>query len=179
LVFVPAASWEETRSGNPKYACCTFRGSVSALRVSDGSPVRKKVVWSQQVTGGDFSSGGACADQDTKCGPDSDFGASAILLHFGGRDLLIAGEKSGVVYALDPGQCGKIVWQARVGKGGMAGGVQWGLASDEQNVYASVSDLVDLPDNAEGGGDSAPIGGANFDPVAGGGLTALKLTDGN
>lgn len=137
------------------------------------------MVWSQQVTGGDFSSGGACADQDTKCGPDSDFGASAILLHFGGRDLLIAGEKSGVVYALDPGQCGKIVWQARVGKGGMAGGVQWGLASDEQNVYASVSDLVDLPDNAEGGGDSAPIGGANFDPVAGGGLTALKLTDGN
>jgi polyvinyl alcohol dehydrogenase (cytochrome) len=102
-----------------------------------------------------------------------------MLVHPGGRDLLIAGQKSGVVYALDPGQCGKIVWQARVGKGGMTGGVQWGMASDEQNVYASVSDLVDLPDHAEGGGDGAPIGGANFDPVAGGGLTALQLTDGN
>jgi len=246
LVFVPAASWEETRSGNPKYVCCTFRGSVSALRVSDGSRVWKtymvdppkksgathdgrplfgpsgagiwsaatidskrdliyvttgdnysepttktsdavvalslktgKVVWSQQVTSGDFSSGGACADQDTQCGPDYDFGASAMLVHSGGRDLLIAGQKSGVVYALDPGQCGKIVWQARVGKGGMTGGVQWGMASDEQNVYASVSDLVDVPDNAEGGGVRAPIGGANFDPVAGGGLTALRLTDGN
>src|SRR3984957_13026817 len=37
VAFVPAASWEETRSGNPKYQCCTFRGSVTALRVSDGS----------------------------------------------------------------------------------------------------------------------------------------------
>ena len=41
VVFVPAASWEETRSGNPKYPCCTFRGSVTALRVSDGSVVWK------------------------------------------------------------------------------------------------------------------------------------------
>jgi polyvinyl alcohol dehydrogenase (cytochrome) len=37
LVFVPAASWEETRAIDPKYPCCTFRGSVTALRVRDGS----------------------------------------------------------------------------------------------------------------------------------------------
>ena len=41
VVFVPAASWEETRAVSPDYPCCTFRGSVSALRVSDGSLVWK------------------------------------------------------------------------------------------------------------------------------------------
>ena len=59
-----------------------------------------------------------------------------------GRDVLVAGQKSGVVYALDPANKGKLLWQSRVGKGGTNGGVQWGTASDGRNVYASVSDVV-------------------------------------
>jgi polyvinyl alcohol dehydrogenase (cytochrome) len=244
IVFVPAASWEETRSGNAKYPCCTFRGSVTALRIRDGGVLWKsytvespkkngvnrngdaqfgpsgagswsaptldtkrgllyvtttdnysnpatntsdavlamslktgKIVWTQQMTKGDVHSGGACADASALCGPDFDFGSSAILVHPGGRDLLIAGQKSGIVYALDPDDKGKLVWQVRVGKGGETGGVQWGMASDEQKVYAAVSDLVNLPDPA--GVERAPLGGGNFDPVQGGGLTALRLTDGS
>ena len=60
------------------------------------------------------------------------------------RDILVAGQKSGVVYALDPANAGKLLWQARVGKGGTNGGVQWGMASDGRNVYAAVSDVVRL-----------------------------------
>src|SRR6202030_2466006 len=41
VVFIPAASWEETRSLDPQYVCCSFRGSVTALRVRDGSLVWK------------------------------------------------------------------------------------------------------------------------------------------
>src|SRR6267142_2156595 len=41
MIFVPAASWEETRSSNPDYPCCTFRGSVTALRIKDGTQVWK------------------------------------------------------------------------------------------------------------------------------------------
>ena len=41
VAFVPAASWEETRSIDPAYPCCTFRGSVTAVRVRDGSVVWK------------------------------------------------------------------------------------------------------------------------------------------
>ena len=41
VAFVPAASWEETRALDPAYPCCTFRGSVTAVRVSDGSVVWK------------------------------------------------------------------------------------------------------------------------------------------
>src|SRR5688572_4816456 len=41
VAFVPAASWEETRALDPAYPCCTFRGSVTAVRVRDGSVVWK------------------------------------------------------------------------------------------------------------------------------------------
>ncbi|HSR05695.1 MAG TPA: PQQ-binding-like beta-propeller repeat protein, partial [Bryobacteraceae bacterium] len=37
VVYIPAASWEETRSLDPQYPCCTFRGSLTAVRVRDGS----------------------------------------------------------------------------------------------------------------------------------------------
>ncbi|HXY11464.1 MAG TPA: PQQ-binding-like beta-propeller repeat protein [Terriglobales bacterium] len=241
--FVPAASWEETRSGNAKYPCCTFRGSVTALRVSDGSVVWKsytvgppkktgvnrigipqfgpsgagiwsaptidtkrgplyittgdnysqpatktsdavlalnlksgQIVWSQQMTAGDVYSNGGCPDEGSTCGPDFDFGSSALLVSHQGRDLLIAGQKSGVVYALDPDAKGKILWQARVGKGGITGGIQWGMAGDEDKVYAAVSDLVELPASSDA--EPLPLGGQNFNPVQGGGLTALRLSDG-
>jgi len=45
-VYVPVASWEETRSGDPEYPCCTFRGSVAALRIRDG-----KQLWKTYMTG--------------------------------------------------------------------------------------------------------------------------------
>ncbi|MCY4600733.1 MAG: PQQ-binding-like beta-propeller repeat protein [Acidobacteria bacterium] len=35
-VYVPVSSYEEVESDNPEYACCTFRGSVSALDVATG-----------------------------------------------------------------------------------------------------------------------------------------------
>jgi polyvinyl alcohol dehydrogenase (cytochrome) len=240
VVFIPAASWEETRASNPDYRCCTFRGSVTALRAKDGTEVWKtytiretpkaiekgskgvgtwgpsgagvwgsptldtkrgllyvttgdnysspatdlsdavlaldlktgRIVWSKQVSPGDvFSgacSGGACP------GPDYDFGSSALIEKLpNGRDVLLAGQKSGVVFALDPDRKGEILWQTRVGKGGTNGGVQWGMASDGQKVYAAVSDLV----------RKAPPGtvvqvGLPPDPTQGGGLTALRIANG-
>ena len=41
MAYVGASSWEESRALNPEYPCCTFRGSVTALRVRDGSVVWK------------------------------------------------------------------------------------------------------------------------------------------
>ena len=143
-----------------------------------------RILWSQQTLPGDVYNSD-CGRRDSKgpncppeSGPDYDFGASALLVPAaGGRDVLVAGQKSGMVYALDPDQKGKILWQARVGKGGINGGVQWGMASDEQKVYAAVSDAVRL----QGGSSSSPgpIGLAVFDPAQGGGLTALRLEDGS
>jgi len=240
LVFIPAASWEETRSSNPEYRCCTFRGSVTALRAKDGTQVWKtytirevpkeldhsqasvgtwgpsgagvwgsptldtkrgvlyvttgdnfsspatdmsdavlaldlkngRILWSRQVTPGDVFSGACTA---AKCpGPDHDFGSSVLLEKLAnGRDILLAGQKSGVVYALDPERKGEILWQTRVGKGGTNGGVQWGMASDGQKVYAAVSDLA----RKARGGNAIEVG-AQPDPSQGGGLTALRIADG-
>jgi len=247
IAFVPAASWEETRSINPEYPCCTFRGSVTALRVSDGSVVWKTylvdapqrtgetavgtptfgpsgagvwstptvdaprgllyittgdnyshpatttsdavialdlldghIVWSQQTTPNDVYNS-SCGTRGANCpedaGPDYDFGAAALLLRSPeGRDLLVAGQKSGVVYGLDPDEGGRLLWQTRVGEGGVNGGVQWGMASDGRLLYASVSDVVRPPGLM---GRPGAVGNATLDPERGGGLTALRLEDGS
>jgi polyvinyl alcohol dehydrogenase (cytochrome) len=40
-LYVPVASGEEGQGNNPKYACCTFRGSLVALNASTGALVWK------------------------------------------------------------------------------------------------------------------------------------------
>ena len=241
VVYVPVASWEETRSLNPEYPCCTFRGSVVALRIRDGFQIWKtytitetphetgktsvgtprwgpsgagiwgaptvdaarkrlyvatgdnysppatalsdavmaldiatgRVVWSRQVTANDaFNSACVTGVNGPNCpegsGPDFDFGSSVILSKTPTRDLLLAGQKSGMVYALDPDRKGEVVWQTRVAKGGVIGGIQWGMASDGQNLYAATSDAIFVQRN----------GVRSLDPSAGGGLTALRVADG-
>ena len=104
-------------------------------------------------------------------GPDYDFGSPAILVTTaGGRDLLLAGQKSGIVWAFDPDKNGEIVWQTRVAQGGINGGVQWGMASDGEHVYAATSDVVVDPDARRR---------ACSIRQRGGGLTALRIADGS
>jgi polyvinyl alcohol dehydrogenase (cytochrome) len=142
--------------------------AVLALDIKTG-----RTVWSRQVTPGDVFSG-ACTGG--KCpGPDFDFGSSVLLEKLpNGRDILLAGQKSGVVFGLDPDRKGEILWQTRVGKGGTNGGVQWGMAGDGENVYAAVSDLA-----RQSAQSNAVIQlGLPPDPNQGGGLTALRITTG-
>jgi polyvinyl alcohol dehydrogenase (cytochrome) len=80
-----------------------------------------------------------------------------------------------VVYALDPDAGGRVLWQTRVGKGGVNGGVQWGMASDGRNVYAAVSDVV-RPRGVLA--QPGTVGNLALDPVQGGGLTALAVENG-
>jgi polyvinyl alcohol dehydrogenase (cytochrome) len=75
-------------------------------------------------------------------GPDFDFGSAPILRDIGGgKQILVAAQKSGIVWGLDPDQKGKIVWQTRIGTGSEGGGIEWGHAADGQNTYAAVSDV--------------------------------------
>ncbi len=130
--------------------------AVLALRLDDG-----KVVWSKQFL----------ADDVDPQGPDYDFGSSANLIALdGGRRVLTIGQKSGMVWALDPDDGGRIVWKRRVGAGGRLGGVQWGTATDGTAVYVAVSDIRAL--------DRPPGQPIAHDPTAGGGLFALHADDG-
>jgi len=75
-------------------------------------------------------------------GPDVDFGAATLLnLGLDGKKRLIAGQKSAEVHALDP-MTGELLWSQRLGRGGIIGGVHWGMASNEQLglLYVPISD---------------------------------------
>ena len=87
-----------------------------------------------------------CTPGDVNCGeragPDFDFGASPVLAKLpNGRDLVVAGQKSGVVYALDPDKKGGQVWRYRAGGGSGLGGIQWGIAADADRVYVPVAEI--------------------------------------
>jgi polyvinyl alcohol dehydrogenase (cytochrome) len=83
-------------------------------------------------------SGGASCPREN--GPDFDFGASVVLLQRKQGDLLLAGQKSGEVFALDPDRNGAVVWRNRIGSGSSNGGIHHGLATDGKRVYVPVAD---------------------------------------
>ena len=102
-----------------------------------------KILWVVQDTGNDaWLVGCNGATRPENCpkdlGPDHDFGASPILKTLpNGRTLLIAGQKSGNVWAHDPDQKGAVVWRtALVNNTTEFGGkIVWGGAADDQNAY--------------------------------------------
>ncbi|HZP49075.1 MAG TPA: PQQ-binding-like beta-propeller repeat protein [Vicinamibacterales bacterium] len=235
-LYVPVASIEETQGANPKYECCTFRGSLVALDAASGSLVwktytinaeakpvgtntagvtrwgpagagiwssptvdaKRKVVyaatgnmytepqqptsdaimafdldtgavkWVSQVTDKDIfvvgcggiaiaGSGGANCPAEADLGPDHDFGNAPILASANGKDIIVAGQKSGIGWAFDPDNQGRILWQYRAGQGSALGGLEFGSAADREQAYFAVSDtFTDKP----------------------GGLHAVKLTTG-
>jgi len=124
-------------------------------------------VWVQQLTANDVWLVG-CSPNDPSnpetcpenVGPDFDFGSSPILLTLAnGKELITAGQKSGIAWALDPDQQGKILWQLRVGKGSAGGGgVQFGPATDNESAYFATADA--------------------FAGLDAGGLTAIQLETG-
>jgi len=228
-LLVPMASGEEIASGQPKYECCKFRGSLSSLDFKTGKIVwktysvsdppkpykvnsegtqlygpagvgiwssptvdekRKRVyvgtgnsfsgismptsdavlafdletgslLWSSQVMPGDNWIPGCpkSASCPENPGEDYDFGSSPMLKTVNGKQIIVATQKSGVAYGLDPDQRGKILWKTRVGAGGaMFGGFLWGAAIADNTLFAAFGE------NAQGKGDP--------------GLYSLNISDG-
>ena len=90
------------------------------------------VKWTSQVTAKDIfivGCGGPGAQNGANCppaedlGPDFDFGNAPILVKRpDGKDVIVAGQKSGVGWAFDPDKKGAVLWQYRAGKGSALGG---------------------------------------------------------
>jgi polyvinyl alcohol dehydrogenase (cytochrome) len=113
--------------------------AIIALDMDSG-----RLAWRFQATAGDVWNA-ACLNGGANCpenaGGDFDFGASVIMAELpGGGELLLAGQKSGDVYALNPdpaGVDGEVVWHRQVSNAGIGpdlhqnttnGGVHWGMA---------------------------------------------------
>jgi polyvinyl alcohol dehydrogenase (cytochrome) len=239
-LYVPVSTGAEefVAAGDPKYKCCTARGSVVALDARNGERIWKtytipepkpirvnsagtqlmgpsgvsvwsaptvdaqrkvlyvgtgnehsgpetiasdavlaldmetgKLLWSKQLTLSDHWNVACVLPGQVNCpekpGEDEDIGDSPILVTLtGGKRLLLVGQKSGVMWALDPDAKGNVVWQQRIGKGGVLGGIMWGPAADAEKVYVPRSDFT-LRGPTEGG-----------DPKIGGGLFALRIATG-
>ncbi len=134
-----------------------------------------KILWSRQMTASDAYTSACRIPDKTNCpesnGPDFDFSSGPILVTLAnGKRALVAGQKSGLVHAVDPDNQGELLWSVRVGEGGTNGGVQWGSATDGTNVYVALADLgrVVVPYSLS----------TDVDPKRGGGMFALSLADG-
>jgi polyvinyl alcohol dehydrogenase (cytochrome) len=217
VLAVPVSSLEVTSAADPKYDCCTFRGSVVALDPTTGkqrwktytvpkepslqgktsagarilgpsgapvwgsptfdakrgrfyfgsgenysSPadgnsdavfavdaVTGRKLWQVQFTSGDAWNVG-CMIGNENCpkehGPDLDVAASPLLVPLaGGKDIIVVGQKSGVVHGVDP-ETGKVVWDRRLGHGGTQGGVHFGMAREGSTIYVPIVDMADTYD---------------------------------
>ena len=131
-----------------------------------------KMLWSRQKTAGDAWNVACMLKDNPNCpvedGPDFDFGASTIVARGAdGQALLLAGQKSGDVYALDLARNGAKVWGTKVGRGGIQGGVHFGMALDGQRLFVPITDM------------SNPEAETNLHAVASkAGLYALDVTTG-
>jgi polyvinyl alcohol dehydrogenase (cytochrome) len=136
--------------------------AIFALDLDTGA-----VKWTFQGTPNDAWNGACDTVHDDNCpeenGPDFDFGAAAILASLSdGRDLVIGGQKSGEVHALDP-ETGEVVWQNQVGRGAIQGGVHFGMAAEGDVLFVPISDAPD---------------GRTYDEPARPGLYALDMKTG-
>jgi polyvinyl alcohol dehydrogenase (cytochrome) len=162
--------------GNP---AAPTTDSVMALDMRTGA-----VKWARQITAHDAWNMACGSNDPTNCpqdpGLDSDFGQPPMLVTLAPgspgspgssvKRVLVLGQKSGVVHGLDPDDNGRVLWSVRIGNGGMLGGAEWGSATDGQNIYVPLSDLTFR--------DQKALGRGGLDSSVGGGLFALRVTDG-
>ncbi len=126
--------------------------AILAIDLKDG-----RIRWSFQATENDIFLTGCARNRNGLNCPkssvhrDVDFGASVIIAQRSdGSDVVLAGQKSGTVWALDPDRDGKLVWRQDFGEGSPLGGIHWGIAYDGTRVFAPINRPYASAAKAEG-----------------------------
>jgi polyvinyl alcohol dehydrogenase (cytochrome) len=144
--------------------------AVVALDIKTGA-----IKWVRQLLANDAWNMACGSTDQTNCpeneGPDADFGQPPILVTLAsGKRVLTLGQKSAMVYGLDPDDLGRVLWTRKIGRGGMIGGAEWGSAADDKNIYVPLSDLTFNREVIRGRG--------GLSPDVGGGLFAIDVASG-
>lgn len=103
-------------------------------------------LWHYQSLAGDawnmacyIGGGPNCPEEN---GPDLDIGAPPVLARLAdGTEYLLVGQKSAHVFALNPDD-GELLWRKKLGRGGFAGGVHWGMAFDGESLFVPIADTA-------------------------------------
>jgi polyvinyl alcohol dehydrogenase (cytochrome) len=73
---------------------------------------------------------------------DFDFGGPAIIATLDdGTDILLAGQKSGDAWGVNP-DTGAVIWNERIGEGSALGGNHWGIAATKDRLFMPINDPV-------------------------------------
>lgn len=94
-------------------------------------------VWNMAC--GRNSSSANCPNQKESTLKDYDFGGPAILVERDQGDILLAGQKSGDLWALNP-ENGQLLWNQKIGTGTALGGNHWGITTDGNRVFLPIND---------------------------------------
>ena len=105
-------------------------------------------LWSRQTFPGDawnvacmMADNPNCPEED---GPDYDQASSPLLVDIGeGKTVVVAGQKDGRVFALDWETGQSKLWEVKLGRGSIQGGVHFGMAADGTTVYVPINDMND------------------------------------
>jgi polyvinyl alcohol dehydrogenase (cytochrome) len=126
--------------------------AIMALAMDTG-----RVQWVQQTLAGDawnvgcLETGAGRVNCPEGAGPDHDFSSSpAVGVLPDGKRVIIAGQKSGELFGLNP-DTGEQLWKTRVGQGGILGGIEWGFSVDATTAYVSLSNALEKKPGEAGG----------------------------
>jgi polyvinyl alcohol dehydrogenase (cytochrome) len=138
-------------------------GNSDALFAVDARTGARR--WVFQLTANDAWNVACMLKDRSNCplenGPDHDVGAPPLLVPLTGgapgapHDIVVVGQKSGMVYGVDP-DSGKPVWSARIGRGGVQGGIHFGMAAEGSVVFVGVNDVPMLADGSRASGAGTP-----------------------
>ncbi|GJM13721.1 MAG: cytochrome CBB3 [Pseudohongiella sp.] len=140
-----------TTGENTSHPTTNTSDSIIALSLETG-----EAVWAFQALANDMwnfscsAAGPNCIILEDTNSVDFDFGGPAILVEADGRELLVAGQKSGDIWALDP-DTGGLVWNQRVGEGTALGGNHWGIALNGERAFMTINDPGNMSANAKPG----------------------------
>lgn len=134
--------------------------AVMAIHMDTG-----KVLWSVQDYGNDAWLVACAQDPTENCpknlGPDFDFGASPILHTLpDGRRVLLAGQKSGQVFAHDPDREGALMWNATLVDEIGESEILFGGAADDRTAYFGLDNgalAALVPPRGSGNGSTRPL----------------------
>lgn len=132
-----------TTGENTSLPATDTSNAIVALNIATGEQVWRfqavaDDVWNTACGG--RTHGPNCPDASESIIKDWDFGGAAIPVTLAdGSEVLVAGQKSGHLWALNPDD-GSVIWQQRVGNGSALGGNHWGVAVDGSRVFMTIND---------------------------------------